>query len=214
MKGFAKVTLFGMAALMLYSVLLPRETYACTCVPNPSPQTALAEASAVFLGRVIDIQTLPVIQSFNDTAVTFSVEKSWKGISQSKVNILTSRSTASCGFAFEKDKVYLVYANGNAERGDFGASLCSRTTELATAGEDIHILDLAVSEPTPPPNDDINEPKVIPEPKPPTATNPSISVPTDSEPQNTVASQPYIVLMVLVGAAITLVLAVRAKLKA
>jgi hypothetical protein len=120
----------------------PNTSYACSCVESGTVKEEWTRSSAVFSGKVIDIvdkKKNSLIQSSADLiAVLIEVEESWKGNRQNQVVVYTERSSASCGFEFTINNKYLVYANEND--GKLKVSLCSRTTLLSLANEDIDEL--------------------------------------------------------------------------
>ncbi len=97
----------------------------------------------MFSGKVIGIidenKFNPVQSSSDPIGVVFEVDEVWKGINQTQVIVYTSRFPESCGYEFSTTK-YLVYANESD--GDLRASLCSRTTLLSSAQEDLNELGL------------------------------------------------------------------------
>ena len=84
--------------------------------------------------------------------MTFDVDRVWKGENESSITIQTRQSSASCGYSFEEDSNYLVYAQRNGEMLD--VSLCSRTSLVSSAAEDISELGI--------PNYDINDMQEFP----------------------------------------------------
>ncbi|MEH7238944.1 LPXTG cell wall anchor domain-containing protein [Bacillus sp. JJ1562] len=68
----------------------------------------------------------------------FEVNESWKGANTSQVIVSTARSGASCGYEFELNKEYIVYAYGDKNQLETG--YCERTALLSAAGEDLTIL--------------------------------------------------------------------------
>ena len=70
--------------------------------------------------------------------VTFAISKVWKGTDQPTIEVLTSASSASCGFEFVQGEEYLVYASES--EGRLQTNLCSRTALLAMAGDDLAVL--------------------------------------------------------------------------
>lgn len=132
--------IFLIAASLL--VLNTTAANACSCVPT-TPQQSLKNSKEVFAGKVIDI----VDQSGSNPEasgylggfkVTFEVSKVWKGKLEKQQVVLTSGSSASCGYNFEKGKEYLVYANGQGTQLQTG--LCSGTTLLTNAQRDLAVL--------------------------------------------------------------------------
>ena len=132
--------IFLIAASLL--VLNTTAANACSCVPT-TPQQSLNNSREVFAGKVIDIVdqsgTNPEASgSLGGFKVIFEVSKVWKGKLEKQQVVLTSGSSASCGYNFEKGKEYLVYANGQGTQLQTG--LCSGTTLLANAQRDIAVL--------------------------------------------------------------------------
>jgi hypothetical protein len=144
MNTARRATLF-LTALALLSVhllvLSPGRSYACTCVPPAAPAEAVTAAALVFAGRVRSVDDPnpgPEISSADLMGVTFDVSQVWKGDATGSVQVRTARDSASCGFTFETNQEYLVYAND--ANGEPEVSLCSRTTLLANAGDDLAAL--------------------------------------------------------------------------
>ena len=103
-------------------------------MPNLSVKDELKRVDAVFLGKVLQVQTVGM-----EKIVLFYVFNSWKGIWSRWVRIRTCENTACCGFDFQKGFTYLVYAHMESDN-KLHVSLCSRTTDISNAGEDINIL--------------------------------------------------------------------------
>lgn len=118
----------------------PQRSFACFCVPEGSPSQELAQSSAVFSGRVIDIEhaSASIRQNVESVNVTFQVSEVWKGPRRHTVTVLTARQGIDCGYEFESGQEYLVYARGAEER--LVVWFCSRTQPLASAGEDLAVL--------------------------------------------------------------------------
>lgn len=132
--------IFLIAASLL--VLNTTAANACSCVPT-TPQQSLKNSREVFAGKVIDIVdqsgTNPEASgSLGGFKVIFEVSKVWKGKVDKQQVVLTSGSSASCGYNFEKGKEYLVYANGQGTQLQTG--LCSGTTLLTNAQRDLAVL--------------------------------------------------------------------------
>jgi len=108
--------------------------YACSCLPR-TPQQFSESAQAVFAGRAID-----VIQRNPDSEVQviFEVSRIWKGQKRPRIVVMTSSSSASCGYSFQKTEQYLVYAS--RQKSQLETGLCSGTKPLSMAQEDLAIL--------------------------------------------------------------------------
>ncbi len=114
--------------------------FACSCIEPFPPKESLEKASAVFAGKVIDIDvpTGIMISSSDPVKVTFEVSKIWKGFDYKTLVATTARSGASCGFFFKQGEEYIVYARG--KESELSISLCSRTKLFANAQEDLEEL--------------------------------------------------------------------------
>jgi hypothetical protein len=112
---------------------------ACSCLPPAPPAEAMKEVDAVFIGVVSDVSSSDAL---NVTA-TFTVSGSYgdKGL-PNELEIVTARDSAACGINFEDNKEYLVYATIDGE--EYYSNLCSRTTEISYADEDITALNSLV----------------------------------------------------------------------
>lgn len=115
---------------------------ACSCMMPRAPSEALAKAGAVFAGRVVSVDVprgvaIPegiVTGSMDPVRIGFEVERVWKGSVTRSTTVTTARSGASCGFEFQTGRTYLVYASGSDT---LFVSLCSRTTEMPLAKDDL-----------------------------------------------------------------------------
>jgi hypothetical protein len=127
-------------ALTVLLALIPQQVYACSCVPAGPPADELARSSAVFSGKVSSKHVpLFVLQpSIDPVQVTFNVSRVWKGPAFQTLVVHTGVDGGSCGYGFQDDQEYLVYAFG--EEGHLRVSLCSLTKPLANAAEDLSAL--------------------------------------------------------------------------
>lgn len=131
----------AMAALVILgmlSVWTSQPAHACSCMAPPPPQEALEQSDEVFTGEVVEISEI----SGQSLSVRFSVSEVWKGVEQREIEVATPNNSAACGFSFEEGGEYLVYTNENmGGRGtDTSTGLCSRTADLANAGDDLDAL--------------------------------------------------------------------------
>nr|WP_309099617.1 hypothetical protein [Fredinandcohnia onubensis] len=127
---------------LIFIGLFPGQASACSCAYPESVKDELNRKTAVFSGKVIkmgDENKNSYIQSSADPIeVLFEVNESWKGVETSQLLVSAARSSASCGYEFELDKEYIVYAYGESDNLETG--LCERTALLSEAGEDLEIL--------------------------------------------------------------------------
>lgn len=126
----ARITTYLLSAVLCLFVISGTGR-ACTCPPAGSPTEELGHAAAVFLGRVIAIET-----HSGDTRVTMEVEHSWKGVESDTIEIHTS--DGDCGYLFVSGAEYVVYAD--RVNGALVTSQCSRTRVRSQAAEDIRDL--------------------------------------------------------------------------
>jgi hypothetical protein len=116
-------------------------TCACSCVAPGPPDEELTNSTAVFTGKVVGLSK-PIdfgpISSADPIKITFQVYEAWKGSVSLTTTITTSRSSASCGYTFEKGGEYIVYAYGSEN--NLAVSLCSRTRPLDAAADDLEVL--------------------------------------------------------------------------
>jgi hypothetical protein len=109
---------------------------ACSCAPPPGPKKALATASAVFLGKVVEIKRGGGM--FGPVQVTFEVKTNYKAVKGKKVTVRTASSGSLCGYGFKKGGSYLVYCYGKPEA--LSTNICTRTRAAAAAKEDLAAL--------------------------------------------------------------------------
>jgi hypothetical protein len=137
MRGFGRITL--VASLILASLLATASpAVACDFEEPPPPQEALDEATAVFAGEVIEVESVTDDPGGNYLAATFLVHRAWKGIDDSPVVVETHQDEAACGYPFEVGESYLVYAH--SEGSPLTTTLYRRTTPLDLADEDLDAL--------------------------------------------------------------------------
>lgn len=161
-------------SLLIGQLAMPTPVSACSCVEAGAPVVQFTQYDAVFTGKVIAVaaKSSPVIDllrklfsrnslypaflysdRFWGNDVTFTVNKSWKGVTTTKVTIHTGSGEGDCGYGFIQGDDYLVYAY-NAQNGDrLGASICSRTTVVSRAAEDLSFLNTMPTLPLTPVHD-------------------------------------------------------------
>jgi hypothetical protein len=115
------------------------EAAACTCHPVSAPE-AYWNASAVFVGRVVDVgliddasHRLPAIW------VRFRVNRAYRGVPSdgAYVIVLSAARPETCGYPFREGVRYLVYADRDADGDTLRTSICSRTRPTSAAAEDL-----------------------------------------------------------------------------
>jgi MYXO-CTERM domain-containing protein len=103
-----------------------------------SPSEGLSSSHAVFVGKVIDIKPNEATR-FGGLEVTLRVQQLWKGEPKAEIKVHTAGSSAACGYTFVKGETYLVYALRD-DADPMRVSLCSRTTPIDDAKEDLRFL--------------------------------------------------------------------------
>ncbi len=123
--------------LLLAALGTIQTSYACSCIAPPGPLEAMEDADFVFTGKVESI--IPVNDEYsNSLFVKFSIRTQWKGDLSEEVFVKTADNSAACGYNFKRNQSYLVY--GYVNEGVMGTSICTRTTSLEQADEDLRIL--------------------------------------------------------------------------
>lgn len=134
------VIMLTLTSFLTYNLGNSSIAYACTCAQNKTPQEALAESTAVFSGRVIELYDID--QHYYQAL--FDVQESWKGIDDEPVTINTSTSGDTCGYNFQEGNDYLVYAHGQTQpiggKPELGTGICSRTAPVSDAQADLLVL--------------------------------------------------------------------------
>jgi hypothetical protein len=132
------------AVISLICVALAAEpACCCSCAPPGSVEESFAEASAVFVGRVVSRDSFSEFSEDLDFwnpgyAFHFSLDYVWKGDLVDTATVFTGSGGGDCSFPFERGERYVVYAY--EYDGRLIANLCSRTTTLEHAAEDLEIL--------------------------------------------------------------------------
>lgn len=129
---------FLLAAYLLLT-LSCGTAWACKCRQPPPPKEAMEGSAAVFSCKVTAVKELDERR----LEVTIKVIRRWKGALDKAIvaTVVTNRDGAACGYGFEKDKSYLVYANTvSAENDDLAVNSCSRTCLLDQAADDLKQL--------------------------------------------------------------------------
>lgn len=109
---------------------------ACSCKAPPLPKKALAQAAAVFAGKVKSVTTTGVRKT-----VAFEITRTWKGTKGKTVSVMTANNSAACGYNFKVGETYLVYCYRTGGKGKpagpLHTNICTRTATLAAAKGDL-----------------------------------------------------------------------------
>jgi hypothetical protein len=103
---------------------------ACDCPGPPPVGVSVARSDAVFMGVAIAVRDSSEVgedgsEGAPARVATFRVETSWKGVrADTVVHVWTGQGGGDCGFGFEQQHRYLVFAHG----ADLKTGICDRTT--------------------------------------------------------------------------------------
>ena len=117
----------------------------CTCVEPKRPTCEVWwQTSAIFTGRVTRIDTVTEEvngESIVKNLVTMRVQDRWRGLQgKREVVVATGAGGGDCGFQFETNQTYLVYANQSVQTGRYETGICSRTALVEEAAVDMAFL--------------------------------------------------------------------------
>ena len=133
----------GLCLITILITTLPIQSSACSCVQPGSVQEELERTDVVFSGEVIDIfdenEKKEIISSADVVQYVFEVKEIWKGTEQSQVLVSSARDSASCGFEFELNMKYLVFAQLE-EDATISTGLCTMTESLESSASQLESL--------------------------------------------------------------------------
>ena len=124
--------------------------YACSCAEIPGMEAQLERKTVIFTGKVVGMrqEIEGVLTSSADPIIfKFEVQEVWKGDLSKHTNVYSAVSSDSCGYTFDANKEYLVFAEGEPERLITG--LCEGNKRLEFAQEELIALGTGY-DPTPP----------------------------------------------------------------
>jgi len=135
--------------------------FACLCSGTPTVAEELKQATAIFSGKYTGAEYRKgIVDEFRKMeeqidgkkveyevlVLKFEAQQWWKGSPAREVILITGVTRAAdgmtsipdCEIAFERGKLYLVYAYG--KESELGTDGCSRTARLSKARADLRIL--------------------------------------------------------------------------
>ncbi len=140
------------ALLLVWSALcIPRALMGCSCVGEESASNARRDADRVFWGKVVkeELLTIPYGMDGVPSGIdlqfkryTLKVIKAYKGkLRPSLLTVTTGLGRGDCGFAFQLNQEYLVYADWRTQYFTDGlpvskylyTDVCKRTTARVQA---------------------------------------------------------------------------------
>lgn len=126
--------------LTLLFISIVTNTYSCDCV-STSFKEAIENYESIFSAKVLNITDIPESCYKGDClAVTVELEiiENFREANMDTITVYTGKYTPSCGYPFEVGNSYLVYVSNQNE--NYNVSLCSRTSLLEKAADDIKLL--------------------------------------------------------------------------
>ncbi|MBD0382529.1 hypothetical protein [Paenibacillus sedimenti] len=141
----------ALIVIQMLLILPENKAFACSCAGG-SVAERLSGSNAVFSGKVIDVGKSVKGDIGRLREYTFQVHKSWKGATVDTITIYSyDGSEASCGFAFDMNGTYLVYAymgqNGWLQTNFCNGNLkdAEAQADYASLGTPPHVIDEAVN---------------------------------------------------------------------
>ncbi len=134
---------FVSVLLILLGASVAPPAIACSCAFSGPPCRAVADATAVFVGKVIGIDNAKVAEGgyeFYGRRVRFEIVEAFTGVSGSNAEVYTGYGGGDCGYGFRSGRTYLVYAYREAKSSRLTTGICSRTRPLSEAEEDLTYL--------------------------------------------------------------------------
>lgn len=118
---------------------LPTGAWACSCMPYPAdPQLAVEQAwkqaDTIVRAKVRSKRLIPDRRHRDAVEVVLDVKQRWKGANLGKLRVRTPRTSAACGYNFDRKWEYLVFVSRNPATNEYSASLCSLTRPVRERG--------------------------------------------------------------------------------
>ena len=137
-------------ALLFVAVLSAAPAIACSCIMlDPIPDRELQDEELVlFIGKAVKVEPIPSGQPEADpyflagSRTTFAVDRHWEKELLSEVVVESGFPGGGCGYVFEKDKEYVVFAYPDEEKpGTLTTNICRRTAPLGQATKLVEEID-------------------------------------------------------------------------
>jgi hypothetical protein len=118
--------------LLLTALVIAPAVESCPCPRVEAPCAAYWSASEVFVGRVDSVK-----RTAADDITTFTVLESFRGVTSSTIDVITTRGGRPCSVQLRIGHEYVVYARRADDTGRPTTSLCSRTRVVEDAAADL-----------------------------------------------------------------------------
>ncbi|MCB0037904.1 MAG: hypothetical protein KDE51_27915 [Anaerolineales bacterium] len=151
-------------AFVVPTFIIPKPSYACSCVMPGTPVEEFDRVPVVFEGTVTRAGSLtrsawlwPILsylpfeytERFYNRQIQFTVTRAWKGVEYDQITVQTGYGGGDCGYGFTTGRTYLVYAS-KVQKGGLYTGICSRTAEIGRAADDLAYLETRPVLPLPP----------------------------------------------------------------
>jgi hypothetical protein len=130
---------FTIVTLALCALNLARPAAACSCGTRVPACQARIDASAVFVGTVLSIETVAGRDRRPQRRVQFEVVESFSGVATSSVDIEMD-AVDDCAYPFIVNERYLVFADRDDIDEPLTTGTCTRTRALRDAQQDLEYL--------------------------------------------------------------------------
>ncbi|WP_411348933.1 hypothetical protein [Paenibacillus sp. WLX2291] len=125
---------FGILILLLISLsplYTAKPAYACSCAQTLDVAGKMKYADTVFAGQMTDVRQTISASEHQPLLYTFKVKQAWTDNVHEQTSVVTSGESSACGYVFEKEKSYLVYAH--TQQGELKTDLCIGNAVYTTA---------------------------------------------------------------------------------
>ncbi|MEO6391272.1 MAG: hypothetical protein ABIP75_05425 [Pyrinomonadaceae bacterium] len=141
------ISLFSYVIAIVCFVGFPSTAQACSCASDDSVRDAFGGASAVFVGEVVGsleqktlTDTAGQTTTYDVGEIYFSVQEVFSGVEgRKKVTIHSGTGGGDCGYWFQRNTRYLIYAYGEPNK-RLSTNICTRTRPLDEATDDLTVL--------------------------------------------------------------------------
>lgn len=113
---------------------------ACSCAGPSAPCQEYWEATAVFIGTVIEGKLVTVKEGgfeHQQQAVRLSIDEAFRGVEGAEVEVITGLGGGDCGFGFRRAQQFLVYAYRSESDQKLHTNICTRTRAISEADPDL-----------------------------------------------------------------------------
>lgn len=111
----------------IFVLLAAGVSLGCSCY-SPSHAKTFRKAKAVFVGKLVAIDSAESTEARAPYKLTFDVVKDWKGVNENTFAAFTNRPNMCSAFDFHEGREYLVYVFKDS----YVTSDCSSSSELAS----------------------------------------------------------------------------------